>query len=400
MRKAGIVCGAAVASVAVALSTATSGGAVSSALIIGGIGQPTMPDLLMAPLLGGAFKGQERINVPWPAQAAPYTSRTGKSLGASVDEGRANLHAAIKAALANLSRDADGNVLNGEKVTVIGLSGGALVVNEVLRELSTELNAPSREHITFVVVADSSRQKIIDQAKRNAKLDYTYQPAPATSYDVVVVTGEYDGMSDFPDRPFNFLAIVNAMAGAIVMHAPSALTDLSKVPAKNITVETNARGGTTTHYLVPAARLPLVMLMPSLAPREAELKAKIDKGYSRNDVKPVSETRGAVSQIPASVAQTLAAQEVAPVSETVSDVVSDTKQAKAQAQAEARAETEADAVKAEIKAEINAEASAAARQQAKDEAKTEAAGSDDRSSTPAQSSSQNVGSPDSTESSE
>ncbi|WP_283633869.1 PE-PPE domain-containing protein [Mycolicibacterium poriferae] len=244
--------------------------------------------MLMSPLLGGALKNQERVSVKWPAEAGPYTGRGDLTLGASINVGKANLDAQIDAALARLDKDADGNVVGGEKVTVVGLSAGSLVVNEVLREMAADADAPGKDQITFVVVADSSRQKMIDKARYNSKYDYTYQPAPETEYDIVVVTGEYDGMADFPDRPFNVLAIMNAIAGSIFVHVPVMYADLANVPTENITVDVNAKGGTTTHYLVPTKKLPLVQLFPSLAPREAELKAKIDKAYSRNDVPAVA----------------------------------------------------------------------------------------------------------------
>ena len=288
MRKAGIACGTAFASVALAVSTATAGWGASSALVIGGISTPQLSDMLMSPLLGGALKNQERVSVKWPAEAGPYTGRGDLTLGASINVGKANLDAQIDAALARLAKDANGNVVGGEKVTVVGLSAGSLVVNEVLREMAADADAPGRDQITFVVVADSSRQKLIDKARYNSKYDYTYQPAPETAYDIVVVTGEYDGMADFPDRPFNVLAIMNAIAGSIFVHVPVMYADLANVPAENITVDVNAKGGTTTHYLVPAKKLPLVQLLPFLAPREAELKAKIDKAYSRNDVPTVA----------------------------------------------------------------------------------------------------------------
>ncbi|MBX7450117.1 PE-PPE domain-containing protein [Mycolicibacterium sp. 3033] len=288
MRKAGIACGTAFASVALAVSTATAGWGASSALVIGGISTPQLSDMLMSPLLGGALKNQERVSVKWPAEAGPYTGRGDLTLGASINVGKANLDAQIDAALARLAKDANGNVLGGEKVTVVGLSAGSLVVNEVLREMAADADAPDKDQITFIVVADSSRQKLIDKARYNSKYDYTYQPAPETAYDIVVVTGEYDGMADFPDRPFNVLAIVNAIAGSIFVHVPVMYADLANVPAENITVDVNAQGGTTTHYLVPTKKLPLVQLFPSLAPREAELKAKIDKAYSRNDVPAVA----------------------------------------------------------------------------------------------------------------
>ena len=288
MRKAGIACGTAFASVALAVSTATAGWGASSALVIGGISTPQLSDMLMSPLLGGALKNQERVSVKWPAEAGPYTGRGDLTLGASINVGKANLDAQIDAALARLTKDANGNVVGGEKVTVVGLSAGSLVVNEVLREMAADADAPGKDQITFVVVADSSRQKMIDKARYNSKYDYTYQPAPETAYDIVVVTGEYDGMADFPDRPFNVLAIMNAIAGSIFVHVPVMYADLANVPTENITVDVNAKGGTTTHYLVPTKKLPLVQLFPSLAPREAELKAKIDKAYSRNDVPAVA----------------------------------------------------------------------------------------------------------------
>ena len=288
MRKAGIACGTAFASVALAVSTATAGWGASSALVIGGISTPQLSDMLMSPLLGGALKNQERVSVKWPAEAGPYTGRGDLTLGASINVGKANLDAQIDAALARLDKDADGNVVGGEKVTVVGLSAGSLVVNEVLREMAADADAPGKDQITFVVVADSSRQKMIDKARYNSKYDYTYQPAPETAYDIVVVTGEYDGMADFPDRPFNVLAIMNAIAGSIFVHVPVMYADLANVPTENITVDVNTKGGTTTHYLVPTKKLPLVQLFPSLAPREAELKAKIDKAYSRNDVPAVA----------------------------------------------------------------------------------------------------------------
>lgn len=283
MRKAAVACGTVFASVLLTLTTATSAWCSSSALVIGGIATPTMHDLVMAQLLGGALQGQERVSVNWPAQAAPYTGADDLTLGASINVGITNLNAQIDAALDRLARDENGNVVDGEKVTVVGLSAGSLVVNEVLRQLAADTEAPDSQEITFIVVADSSRQKLIDEARYNSKHDYTYRPAPETKYDIIVVTGEYDGLADFPDRWWNLLAVANAVAGSVYVHIPVMFADLSKVPAENITVDVNSQGGTTSHYLVPTAKLPLVQMFPSLASQEAELKAAIDKGYSRND---------------------------------------------------------------------------------------------------------------------
>ena len=358
IRKTGVACGTAVTSLAIALSTATGAGASNSAVIIGGIGAGSMGDLLMAPLLGGALRGQERVNVNWPAQAGPMTGKDDLTLGASIAIGITNLTASIDTALGKLSRDANGNVLNGEKVTVVGLSAGSLVVNEVLRNMIASGDLTDPDEISFVVVEDSSRQELIKDASHNRKFDYTYHLPPVVPYDVVVVTGEYDGMADLPDRWWNFLAVANAMAGAIFVHVPVMYSDLSKVPDENITVDENIKGGTTTHYLVPTKTLPLVQLMPLLKSREAQLKAKIDKGYARND--PVTTTADATAKEAAEPA----AQE-AESTEPAADPA-----ARRSARAEAR--VEAATARREARAEARVEA-ATARREARAEAKAEAA---------------------------
>lgn len=318
MRKASVACGGALAAVVLGVSSAASGWAASTALVIGGIGTPTMHDLVMSQLLGGALSDVERESVDWPAEARPYTGADDLTLGASIDVGITNLSAAIDAALARLSRDEDGNVINGERVTVVGLSAGSLVVTEVLRLAAADPEAPDEREINFVVVADSSRQEIIDDAENyNPVYDYTYRPAPETVYDTIVVTGEYDGFADFPDRWWNLTAVANAMAGSIFVHIPTMFADLTEVPAENITVEVNSKGGSTTHYLIPAARLPLVQLFPSLAPREAELKASIDKAYTRNDPGP-SWLPSTTTDVPEAVEDTVAtpAEDAQPADET------------------------------------------------------------------------------------
>ena len=393
IRKAGVVCGTALASLAIALSAAAGAGASNSAVVIGGIGAGSMSDMLMAPLLGGKLQGQERVNVNWPAVAGPMTGSRDMTLGASIDIGVTNLTAAINTALGKLSRDGDGHVINGEKVTVVGLSAGSLVVNEVLRNMIAAGDLTDPDEISFIVVEDSSRQELIKDTKYNSRLDYTYQPAPVTPYDVVVVTGEYDGMADMPDRPRNLLAVANAMVGSVLVHVPVMYSNLSKVPEENITVSENTEGGTTTHYLVPTKVLPLVQVMPFLKFREAELKAKIDKGYSRND--PVTSTAGA---------NTVVAVEPPAESSTVpADTDADSPRTVAAAKREAKREARGEAAAARREARAEAKADAAATRQAKREARAAAArdrNADDSQDSGDSASSNGSGSSDSSGSSE
>ncbi|MGB0878241.1 MAG: PE-PPE domain-containing protein, partial [Mycobacterium sp.] len=149
IRKAGVACGTLFASSALAVTTATGAWGSNSALVVGGLETSTLHDVVMSQLLGGALQGQERVSVYWPAEHAP--SSGGLSLGDSIAVGIGNLNTEIDSALDRLAAP-------GEKVTVVGLSAGSLVVNEVLRELDADANAPDADQISFVVVADSSRQ--------------------------------------------------------------------------------------------------------------------------------------------------------------------------------------------------------------------------------------------------
>lgn len=278
IRSIGVALAAAGCAVALSMSTATTADAASKALMVNGMGAGNLSDIAMAAILNGAFKSYSRQNVPWPQQAGPITGKTDMTLSQSVDKGADNLDVALRAALAQLKP--------GEHVTLVGLSAGALVVDEELKRLVTSSSAPDKSQLNVVVIADSSRA-LFNKNRFDKNLAYQYTTPVDTKYDTKVVTGQYDGFADPPDRP-NALAVANAIAGSQLVHIPSMLTDLSKVPAANITKTTNSLGGVTTSYLVPTPTLPLVMLNPKLKPQEAKLRKTIDAAYSRNDKKVVA----------------------------------------------------------------------------------------------------------------
>jgi hypothetical protein len=264
------------ATLALTLSAPTL--AANKALMVNGIAAGELTDIAMANILGGMFGGRDivRQNIPWPQQSRPVTGPDSLSLTESVEQGVVNVDGELTKALAQLGP--------GEKVTIVGLSGGALVVNDEMRKLASDPNAPDKSQVTFVVIADSSRVGF-NRNRYDGIIGYQYRLPAETKYDTLAVAAEYDGFADFPDRWWNFLAVANAFAGTIVEHIPAMLTDLDTVPAENITVTTNSLGGVTTSYLIPAKRLPLVTLLPFLGPQEASLKQTIDSAYARNDNK-------------------------------------------------------------------------------------------------------------------
>jgi hypothetical protein len=277
-RSIGLMFAAAGTAATVALSTAMSAEAANKVLMVNGMGAGNLTDIAMANILGGAYGGTnwKRENVPWPQQARPLTGKNSLTLTDSIKVGTTNLDSAIARSLTEVGP--------GEKVTVVGLSAGALVVDEQIRLLDSRTNAPSKTNLDFVVIADSSRAGF-NKNRYDATIGYQYRVPVESKYNVTVVTGQYDGYADPPDRPTNLLAVANAIAGSQLVHIPSMLAPLSAVPASNITTTTNAKGGVTKSYLVPTKTLPLVVLNPRLKAQEASLRKQIDAAYIRNDPK-------------------------------------------------------------------------------------------------------------------
>jgi len=193
----------------------------------------------------------------------------------------------------------------------VTVSGTTLVADEEMQLLANDPTAPAKDQLSFVVVGDANRG--VFKGFQGLKIPtFDVVPVvPVTKYDVTVVTGEYDGIGNWPDRWWNLLADANALAGMGLLqqilpqdivdhyhlndfgsvHSDTIrYTDLSQVPAKDITTKTNALGGVTTTYVVPTADLPLLRPLKSLGvPQnvidvlEKVLKPIIDSAYVRND---------------------------------------------------------------------------------------------------------------------
>lgn len=273
----------------VALSAALSAAVMTAAPAIGATAftvsgtrlfhYPPFPEQL----LPGYFVGDTVIRVDYPAA----------TLG---------MDASIAIAVAGIM-GAVGSV--GETVgdlVAAGFSQGAIAVAYTKQRLMAlpAVLRPAPEQLSFVAIGDpTGSQGILRFVPFKVPvLELTPFTAPETPYDTVIVNGEYDGWADFPDRPWNLISLANALLGIPYVHGryevvPGGL-DLSAVPAANITSTTNSLGGTTTVYLLPTERLPLVQPLrdigipePIVVAVERPLKAMVDAGYTRRDANPV-----------------------------------------------------------------------------------------------------------------
>jgi hypothetical protein len=266
-----------------------------TAIVVGGFGTPTPNQSYMDTVLGGTVSGPgwTRIGITYPATGGPLLSGPGSpTVGQSVSQGAETIYQTI--------------IATHDRMIVTGTSEGSAVVDAAQARLVDDPNAPDPDQITFVYTAPLEHH---DPALATSFLwylqgipipfvDFTPRPPVQDSqYNTVVLAGEYDWAADFPDRPWNLVADLNAvMAGlypsAMSIHGATALADPdpANYPADNVHSVTNSKGATITTILVPTKRLPLLeplreMGIPSALVDVAEkfVRPIVDAGYSRND---------------------------------------------------------------------------------------------------------------------
>lgn len=328
------------ADVAAASRAADVSAYAAAALIVGGTTFPSVERSFMEslwPLWSNSLglpdtSATALISVPYPAELSPFT--TGDDLGTSVSAGVDSL-----LNLLTTTYTAGGHLI------LWGISQGALVLNAAQRVLAADPSAPPAGSLTFVRVADPSAEitgmlnflpGLVMSKVLNCE-DVMRTAATESQYNSIVVTNEYDAFADFPDKPWNLLAIANAIAGLWYRHGQTGTADLTTVPVQNITTTVNSLGAMTTSYLVPAPFLPLTQVLRDAGANgaivdalESALRPIVDAGYTRNDPQPaevqpvvdpgrtaprVAATR---PQTPATAARTTNSEAAAPASAATS----------------------------------------------------------------------------------
>lgn len=193
----------------------------------------------------------------------------------------------------------------GQKV-LYGHSQGSAVQTIVLKDYvaGRHPDMPSPDELSFYMIANPDRPNGGILARlpglKIPILNITFLgPTPETKYNVVDVTKQYDGVSDFPEDPLNVLAVVNALLGHHYLHDDYSDVDINS-PNNIVKVS-----GNTTYITVPTKKLPLLKPVrdilssvgrnetPFLDAIEPGLRTIIESGYNRTTVtstqfKPVS----------------------------------------------------------------------------------------------------------------
>ena len=225
------------------------------------------------------FPGIGRLDGSFPGLGVD-----GPSVGESVDEGTPNVINAIRA---------------GGPGTAIGLSEGAMVLNDVQARLAYDPAAPPPNQLSFATYGDPVARHAFGESFLTQmfpvgsvvpSLDYRIPPPVESQYDTYQFVSAYDSIADWPDRPDNWMSLANAIVGLATGHTAVAFTNPSMVPPQNIRTTVNSRGARTTTFMIPEQHLPLVLPFKYLGvPKETlnrldgVLKPMVDAGYSRND---------------------------------------------------------------------------------------------------------------------
>ncbi len=124
----------------------------------------------------------------------------GPSVGESVDVGTPNVIDAIRA---------------GGQGTAIGLSEGAMVLNDVQAKLAYDPAAPPPDQLSFATYGDPVARHAFGESFLTQmfpvgsvvpSLDYRIPPPVESQYDTYQFVSAYDSIADWPDRPDNWMS--------------------------------------------------------------------------------------------------------------------------------------------------------------------------------------------------
>ena len=235
---------------------------------------------------GTQYAGYDFRAVEWSAQVVAYGFGT-----LFYDQSQAEGLAAIDAAIYAAIEAGD----PAPPVVVVGYSASAGAVTKELRVLQSRraagLAAPDPADLSFILFGNPNRPNggILNRLAGlyiPPPLGVTFDgPTPATDYQTLDVSWEYDPVSDFPNQPFNILADLNAFVAFATRHSfyyDVDLTDTDSYVA-DVTVG-NTRYVTLRREHLPLLE-PLYKFLPVLAPVfdavEPVLKYMVDLAYDR-----------------------------------------------------------------------------------------------------------------------
>jgi PE-PPE domain len=203
------------------------------------------------------FPGYEPVGLQTPEEAFPiYGLLTGYT---SVTEGVADLNYAITHTYA------------GDNLVIFGVSQSAMIAS--LEEQQLAANTPAdlgQLHFGLLAGPDNPMGGLFERfaGLDNPAVNYDlYPPSPTDLFPTDIYTGEYDGVSDFPDDLSNLLSVANAIAGTQYVHL--GYSDLTMEQVQSAVLL--GQSGQTDFYMIPTTVLPILQSLYSSSESGKEL---------------------------------------------------------------------------------------------------------------------------------
>lgn len=240
---------------------------------MGGSGTP-IPSMELAQAIGDRyvmpasplFPGQPIFPVDsihplfTPEGMYPVTGVKSLPFDESVAQGLRILDATIKERLAL-----------GHDLVVVGGSQSSTIASLEMRDLLAlpADQIPTSDQLSFVLLVDPSTPNggllsrfgdpsLPPLSFPSMGLTFSGATPSVTPWDTAVYNMEYDGFSDFPRYPLNFLAVLNAVLGIGLIHA--SVTDLpeEQIAQSVLLPVSEGYAGNTDYFMIPTEDLPLL----------------------------------------------------------------------------------------------------------------------------------------------
>ncbi|MGH3969648.1 MAG: PE-PPE domain-containing protein [Mycobacterium sp.] len=256
----------------------------NTALIMGSDGQPIPAASYLADVeeryLPAGVSAQPLFT---PEGANPVTSVQTLPFDVSVAEGVTNLNSTVLQ-----------DVADGDHVTVFGNGQSATIASLAMQQLANGTAGPggtasapvNPDLLSFVLAGDPDApnggllERFYGLDSTSLGIPFYGATPPDTPYATDIYTIEYDGISDFPRYPLNFLADLNAVAGIEYLHDGYSTADIANAVSL---------GGTdsTQYFVIPQDDLPLldplrevpVIGNPLADLLQPDLKVLVNLGY-------------------------------------------------------------------------------------------------------------------------
>ena len=240
---------------------------------MGGSGTP-IPSMELAQAIGDRyvmpasplFPGQpifpvDSINPLFtPEGMYPVTGVKSLPFDESVSQGLQILDYTIKERLAE-----------GHNLVIVGGSQSSTIASLEMRNLLAlpADQIPTSDQLSFVLLVDPSNPNggflsrfgdpsLPELSFPSMGLTFSGATPSVTPWDTAVYNMEYDGFSDFPRYPLNFLAVLNAVLGIGLIHASVTELPEEQIAQAVLLPVSEGYAGNTDYFMIPTEDLPLL----------------------------------------------------------------------------------------------------------------------------------------------